>query len=144
MTNGFSVTLVNDDKVKKQLQELSRRAKRPEEAMKLVANAMRRDVLQHFDAERGENGSWKDLKPATWKWKQAHGYTRKLQNTGQLRRNNTLISGNDWAGVENTLSYARTQNYGSNKVPAREFFWLSKQAMQHIVGLVKNYILGGL
>lgn len=144
--SDIRVTLVGDDKVKRKLLEVAQRAKNPNYAMKLIANAMYRDVIGHFRDEKGESGTWKNLKPATWKWKEKHGYRQMLQNTGNLRRRNVPESGDDYAAVVNDIEYAKHQNYGdpAGNLPAREFLWLSKQALQGILKLMQGYLMQGL
>lgn len=142
--SNISVTLVGDTKLKERLQNMAERANNPAYAMKLIANAMRRDVMDHFDQERGPRGQWKDLKTSTWKWKTEHGYRNMLQNTGMLRRRCVPESGSDYAAVVNDLKYAGAQNYGDTNLPAREFLWISANALKGIMQLLQGYIVEGM
>jgi len=150
VANQITMTLVGADKIQKKLLELTERAKDPGKALKLVANAMRRDVLDHFDEERGSDGKWEKLSPATIAWKAAHGHSRPLQNTGNLRLSVMPESGQDFAkvvagGVK--APYAIYQNYGGDvpgRPPAREFMWLSAKAAKGIFMLMRGWIMGGL
>jgi phage virion morphogenesis protein len=118
------------------------RSANPEEAMRIVSTKMHRDVLRHFGAIEGPEGSqWKPLKESTWKYKLKNGYYNILQNTGNLRRRNVPHNTKTSAVVSNDLVYARTHQYGSGKVPARPFMWLSKDALNDILVYMSKYIL---
>ena len=144
--SDVSITLVGGDEVLKKFRALYDRAKNKEYAMKLVANAMQRDVKQHFEDEKSPTGKWKDLKPATWAWKTKHGKSWILRNSGDLWKGNLPEHDNETAKVVNRMEYAQPQNYGDSKrnLPAREFLWLSKAAMTNIIKLITAYIKGGM
>lgn len=140
MAEAFKIT-INDEKARTLFTGISKRAADATEANKIIALKMRQDVLNHFRDEKGSDGAWKDLKPATWKSKLEHGHTKKLQNTGTLRMRNMPEAGKDYALVFNDLSYASTHQLGSKNVPQRDFLWLSKSMLNNIVKLMANYII---
>ncbi len=144
MTVSFK--LVGDSAVKARLKEIAERAKNPGMAMALIANMMRKDVIDHFDKEKGESGSWEPLAESTRKWKAARGYSKMLQNTGFLRRSTVPESGRDFAKVVNAAPYARAQNDGveSRGLPARDFMYMSAAALKRATRLMANFIRQGL
>jgi len=139
-----TVTLAGDKEFINKIRAIYDRAKNPTRAMQAVSNLMRRDVLKHFKDESDESGRWPDLKPATWKWKQAKGYSNMLQNTGDLRRNCLPDHTRNQAIVRNDLAYAGKQNSGKGSTPAREFMWLSKGVMEEIRYKMMSFIKDGI
>ena len=134
---------VNDKRAKKLLSDIVGRAKNKGLALRIIASKMHKDVLKHFDDEKGEKGKWKPLAESTKAWKKKHGYSKMLQNTGQLRRHNLPYTRGNKAIVENSLDYAKKQNMGKGKIPARDFLWLSKIALKDIVKYMTNYLVRG-
>ena len=135
---------IDDKKAVKQIQGMLDRVKNKQNALKAISNMMRDDVLDHFKQEKDPSGKWKDLKPATWKWKRSKGKTKMLQNTGALRRGNIPKSNKKEAMVINAVNYAATHEQGSKKVPQRRFLWLSKTSLERILKYMKNYIARGM
>ena len=134
---------IDDKRAKKLINDILGRAKNKEVALKLIATQMHRNVLKHFDEEKGSGGKWKALAPSTKKWKAKHGYSKPLQNTGQLRRRNFPLTETNKAIVENRVGYASTHQFGTNKVPKRDFLWLSTLEIKSIVNYMKNYLVRG-
>lgn len=132
---------------------ISKRAANPIEANKIIANFMRKDVLDHFKQESDENGRWKDLKPETWIKKiygsnkslsgkgSGGGHTKMLQNSGTLRNRNIPFSSRTAAGIYNDVSYAVYHQEGTKNIPQRKFLWLSDSALTKILNYMAKYIV---
>ena len=142
----FKCELVGDEKFRAKISGLIKRVQNPTRAMEFISNAMRRDVLEHFDDESGPSGGWPDLKAATWAWKAKHGHTNMLQNTGNLRQRNMPDHTATIAKVVNDAAYAGAQNFGEpgHNLPSRKFMWLSKGAMKNIIDLMRDYLMEGM
>ena len=142
--SGQFVIKIDDKKALDMFTGISQRASNPIEANKIIADMMRKDVLNHFDRMAGgEDEQWVDLKPKTWEWKRKHGYRNILINTGELRKRNVAEAGKDFALVYNDMVYAKPMNNGdtSKNIPARPFMWLSKFSLDRIVRVMANYIV---
>lgn len=103
-----------------------------------IGQLLLRRTLDRFAREVDPDGTpWEDLAPFTLRRKKALGYgnKQKLERTGALKRSIKLIRGtaagsiftNTGAGVRigvndtSVVDYARIQNYGAGRVPARRF-----------------------
>lgn len=144
MGKEYRITMVGDIEARRMISGIAERARRPALAMKVIADLMRRDVLDHFDAESGPDGSWPSLSPGAEAWKAAHGYYKMLQNTGNLRRGNFPEAGSDYAAVTNNVAYAGRHNAGLGGMPQREFMWLSPAALLRIKDLLGKFLAGGM
>lgn len=138
------ITLQFDSDIQKQLTELQRRNTDLTPVMQRAATLMQGDVFRHFQNEEGESGHWKALKSATVKYKAKHGWSMMLQNTGRLRQSNYPSGGKDYAQILNDTIYAATHQFGRDKIPQREFLWVSDPAMEKISDMVGDYIMGAI
>lgn len=138
---------VDNVEVQKMLGKMSQRASNPALAMKAISVLMKNDVLDHFKKEKGPDGTWKDLKPATWAWKEKHGYTHILNNHGArgLQGHNLPDSNRTQAKVINDLIYAKTHQFGDkgSNIPKRPFLWIGDEAMRAIINLLRGWIKDG-
>ena len=134
---------IDDKKAVKRIQGMLDRVKNKQNALKAISNMMRDDVLDHFKQEKDPSGKWKDLKPATWKWKRSKGKTKMLQNTGALRRGNIPKNTSKEAMVVNAIEYAIKHEKGTGVVPQRRFLWLSKTSLNRIMNYMASYITRG-
>src|ERR1041385_123236 len=94
-----------------------------------------KDVMQHFEQQRGSTGPWKAWSKAYAEHMQkiGKGGNLILQNTGRLRqsftpRNYRVVSdGLLWfnpAKTESGFPYAFAHDEGGPKLPKRDFMWL--------------------
>jgi phage gpG-like protein len=100
-----------------------------------------KDVMDHFENERGEKGAWP-------KWSKAYtehmkkigrGGNKMLQFNGRLRQNFTpqkyqkKSDGILWfnnAKTRGGFPYAYGHNEGEGKLPKRDFMWASEKAVE--------------
>lgn len=85
-------------------------------------------VLRNFQEEGAPAGGWEPLAPSTIAYKQEHGYSRMLQNTGALRASFLPYSDKDVALVGSPLSYSAAHEEGTSRVPQRRLLPTAEQA----------------
>ena len=97
-----------------------------------------RDVIKHFQGERGPRGKWAALKSRQGKI---------LQDTGNLRNNfspsNIENNGKNEVIFFNPTPYADTHDSGdsSRNIPQREFMYLTKLAEKKMATFVSEALL---
>lgn len=108
------------------------------------AYIQRQTIKERFDKEQTPEGEkWKPLKPSTIKARNKRHKTSRmkiLQDTGELRRSIKYEADNEKVKVGSNLIYARTHQFGRDKIPARPFLGVTKQERQHIVKMLTQYI----
>lgn len=107
--------------------------KRWKRALKaLVATVGFKDVVKHFQDQRGEDGRWPKLNPSYARWKRRQGKTKMLVLSGQLRQgflpSNITDAGRMGVALFNPVEYSGKHDRGEG-VPKRQFMWLSRSAM---------------
>lgn len=119
-----------------------------------IGELLLRRTLQRFDREEDPDGKrWVPLAPATIAIKRRLGYGHKgmLKRTDTLRRSIRLIRGgrgtvytNTGAGVrigvQNTkvAEYARIQNQGEGRIPARRFLGIGRLDVKAVDSLLRR------
>jgi len=106
-----------------------------------------RDVMKHFEEERGPRGRWKAWSDtyAEHMERIGKGGNKILQDTGRLRQGFTparfrnVSEGILWY---NPVGYARRHDEGDGgRTPARSFMWLSTDAKQDLSSITLKYLL---
>jgi hypothetical protein len=115
-----------------------------------------RDVIKHFEAERGPSDKWK-------KWSKIYrehmqsigkGGNKILQDTGHLRQNVRLADTSSRirqgqllynpAKTKGGFPYAYAHDTGGPKLPQREFMWLSDKALNQMSVIMAEHTLKGI
>lgn len=103
---------------------------------KEIEYIFRQDIHQHFIDNRGPEEAWAPHAPETIRRHGPHPLLRltyamhtaatRLGASGNLAifRPREMISGVDG----NVVNYASYQHYGTNRIPARPFIWISDEA----------------
>jgi len=116
-----------------------------------------RDIVDHFDKERGPKGKWKKRSPITQmqyarlnkKHKKYNPSNKLLQLTGALRQSilpsNVKKISKDEILVFSNVEYSAMHDLGSRKrnLPQREFMWLSKPAISRIQKTIMRIVAEG-
>ena len=100
-----------------------------------------RDIIQHFQSEKGPKAKWKKSKRA----KREGG--RTLQDTGNLRQNFTPTniddSGKDKIIFFNPTPYASQHDLGDpgRNLPKREFMYLTDRAQEDMLNIILDRLV---
>lgn len=134
----------------KWISRLQRKTKEVKDGARQFANILSplvfKDVVDHFEEERGPKGRWKAWSKAYAEHMEriGKGGNKILQDTGRLRqgftpsRFRTVSEGILWY---NPVKYARRHDEGDGRAPARPFMWLGSEARESISQITLNYIL---
>lgn len=90
-------------------------------------------VLRNFQGEGSEAGGWEPLAPSTIAYKEEHGYSRILQNTGALRASFLPYSDDKVALVGSPLAYSATHEEGTARVPQRRLLPNAEEAQEMVM-----------
>jgi phage gpG-like protein len=109
----------------------------------ILATPVFRDVVKHFEEERGPEGGWPEWSSvyAEHMDKIGKGGNKILQDTGRLRQ--SYMISNYRASSEGVVfynpaktkggfPYAQAHDEGGGKLPQRKFMWLSDVAMESV------------
>ena len=100
---------------------------------KLAAVAIYKDVIGHFEKERGPDGKWKRFKWPDGKIRNTRptkrGGNKMLQDTGRLKGSIVPFVESGAAGARTNLEYAGFHNDGTSKIPKREFAYVDDATM---------------
>ncbi len=98
-----------------------------------------KDVIEHFQNEEGRAGAWKPSQRAI----REGGKT--LQDTGNLRQNfnvsNIRDKGKDAIVFFNPTPYASQHDLGTDKLPQREFMYLSDDAQEDMLKIILDLVV---
>lgn len=98
-----------------------------------------RDVIQHFEQERGPDSTWKKSKRA----ERDGGKT--LQDTGNLRNGflPSNVENKDKNSIVffNNVPYAAQHDLGENNMPQREFMYLTDDAQEDMLNIILDLIV---
>lgn len=92
-----------------------------------------KDIMNHFQQEKGSKQSWKPLK---------YRKGKPLQDSGYLRQ--SIISTNYQSIDDHSIrvfanaDYSGYHNEGTPRIPKREFMWLSDKAMDNMVKMIMD------
>jgi phage gpG-like protein len=116
-----------------------------------ISSVVFKDIMDHFKSEQGEDGPWTQWSSfyADHMAKVGTGGNRILQDTGHLRQN--ITPGNYRAQAEGILwfnpaktksgfPYAAAHNEGGEKLPKRNFMWLSDTGLENISQMTLNFL----
>lgn len=109
----------------------------------LLSAIVYRDINEHFEKEEGSGGKWEHWSfwYALQMEKKGKGGNKILQDTGRLRNSFKPMSmrktgeGFLWfnnAQTKKGFPYAYAHDEGGDKLPKRDFMWLSEDAQEKI------------
>lgn len=118
----------------------------------LMSALVFQDVLSHFEQEKGSDGKWQPWSSAyaDAMAKAGYGGNKKLQFSGRLRQNfkptsfRSVKDGVLWfndAQTKGGFPYAFAHDAGGDKLPKREFMWLSDAAMEKIADQTLQFLI---
>lgn len=120
----------------------------------IISSVVFRDVMDHFDKERGPSGGWQAWSKSYREHmsKIGKGGNRILQDTGRLRQSFTpdnfraqsdgILFYNN--AKVNGFPYGLAHDQGGKKLPQRKFMWLSDKGMNSVVEVVNNWLVEGV
>ena len=111
-----------------------------------------RDVMDHFDKEKGEDGKWQHWSDSYTQHMQRIGRSgnKILQFNGRLRQNfkpqnvKSSSQGFMWfndAKTKSGYAYAAGHDEGDGSLPQRSFMWLSDNSLEDISQFTLGYLL---
>ncbi len=120
-----------------------------------IAAIAYKNVIRHFENEKGPNGSWKDWSPGYTKLMKKIGMqdNKILQFNGKLKQSInpnepdyrtspgriTLFTN---AETSDGFPYAFAHNTGGPTLPKREFMWLDNKTQENLAKVTLGYLLG--
>lgn len=118
----------------------------------LISSVVYRDVIGHFQEERGSQGPWEKWSPSyqTYMENINRAGNQILQFSGKLRQNfkptnNRITSeGFLWfndAQTKTEFPYAALHDEGGPNHPKRDFMWLSDKAAEDISKITLQFLL---
>ena len=150
----------DERKVKAFYSKLAKNAEEIEQRKKVFWGALTalsfRDVIKHFERQKGPEGKWKKWSDlyATHMGRIGKGGNKILQDSGRMRQN--LFQANETtrikkgqllynpAQTKSGFGYAKAHNEGSKKLPKREFMWLTDKAVTNMSKLMAKHTTKGL
>jgi len=136
------VTIKGDKEVLQSLRKMGSRVSNTGALMARVSVLGFQDVMDHFRNKDGSEGPWKPLKSSTIKRRRKNSSV-PLQDTGRLRTSILPSATINEAKVSTNLSYAQFHNFGTQRIPKREFMWLSDTATQRVLGMFSRWVVRG-
>jgi phage gpG-like protein len=114
--------------------------------MKKAGLLLFKDVQKHFDREEGPDGKWKPLSPKTANAfvtkNKRRGYQHILVNTGQLKgsflHDATKFSARTYSQIADK-NYGIQHEQGTKFIPQRRFMWMSDEAKENIIEVLKMH-----
>lgn len=100
---------------------------------KQASAALYQFVLRNFQEEGGLVGGWEPLAPETIAYKNEHGYTKMLQNTGFMRASFLPYADDSMALVGSPLIYAAAHDQGLGRVPERRLLPNAEEAQEIVM-----------
>lgn len=144
------------EEVERFLKQVKDKAKFSATGMKqlggIISATVFQDIIDHFKAEEGPEGSWDDWSPSYSDFMEriGKGGNKILQNTGRLRNsfqpsNYRAQSGGvlffNPATTSEGFPYAAAHDTGGKKLPQRKFMWMSKNAMEQLGAQTLEWLL---
>jgi phage virion morphogenesis protein len=138
---------VRDGLLLSSLRRLAVEMSNPAPAMKLVGQLAQREVVRQYRLEKDpQDRPWKPLSAATLKSRRNRNKSsiKILIDTGRLVNSiNSQASGNE-ARVGTNVGYAPFHNFGTRKMPQREFMGLTPRALDMIVQRLSDFVTRAL
>lgn len=136
------------------LQRFSDRLETRSDLAEMIAEEMRTQTMDRFDAERSPKGDkWE---PSGRSWQEGltkrgkqrkKGYGKTLQDQGSLVNSINTSSNKEQAAVGSNLIYARIHNLGgvtgrnhATRIPQREYLGVSEENFDEIRRLIINWM----
>lgn len=146
--------IFKDKQVKDFLNQITQNVNKVEDKAKavwgLLGGIAYRDVIQHFENEKGPEGKWvkwSDIYRAHMN-KIGKGSNKILQDKGTLRQGVTIESNRAQIkkGVllVNRVPYAHRHDEGTDGMPMRKFFWISDKALEDMSDQVLQFLFKGV
>lgn len=139
------------DQAKRWLAKLEKKTREVKDGARkfaqLLSPVVYRDIIDHFEKERGPKGRWKAWSKvyAEHMDRIGKGGNKILQDTGRLRQAftpSTFRNVSEGILWYNPVSYARRHDEGDGRSPARPFMYLGTEAKADLSQLTLAYILG--
>lgn len=120
----------------------------------IISAIVFKDVIGHFEEEKGPGGSWKPWSKMYADHMRAIGKSgnKILQDSGRLRQ--SFLPANFKAQSDgilfynkakvNGFPYAAAHDQGGKKLPQRKFMWLSDKGMNSVVKVVESWLMEGI
>lgn len=131
---------IEDKELQEALRNLRSKISNLSPFYKKAAILMKADILRHFQSEEGPKGSWEKLTKTYEKRKLLKGKNHILQFSGRLRGSIDAKDMSDNASVGTNIQYGTTHQFGKGRIPARPFLWLSTDALEKIMNVMKEHI----
>jgi phage gpG-like protein len=156
MASEVTIAEFEDKEVKAFLKSMISKSGKVEKQDKqyvgLLSAIVFKDVITHFEQEKGSKGNWKKWSPTYQKHMQEIGRAgnKILQFSGRLRQNfkptdyKTSAKGITWfndAKTKSGFSYAAAHDSGGGKLPQRDFMWLSDKGLEQISLQTLQYLI---
>jgi phage gpG-like protein len=139
--------ILDDREFQKWVQKVLKRLENPTDVKKfvgMVGTFVFKDVMKHFDDEKGPTSKWDDWSESYKTYLRSIGRisNRKLQFSGRMknsftpekyRKNQHSLTWYNNAKTKGGYPYAWGHNYGDGQLPQREFMWLSNDALEKII-----------
>ena len=107
-----------------------------------IGDLMLASTDENFEKERNiYKIKWKPNTPGTLRYKAKHGFIMKvLQRRGLLRNSiQYQIVGNN-VSVGTNIPYGQYHQFGTRKLPKREFLGVSRDDQKEIISILKEYL----
>lgn len=113
-----------------------------------------KDIIQHFNDEKGPMGKWKSRSAETQaqyalrnKRDSRYNPSNKiLQLTGNMRKSilptNTKKISKNAIEIFNTAEYSHRHDSGTDGMPQREFMWFSNDAKERMAQIISSLAFG--
>lgn len=111
-------------------------------ALHEIGQLMVASTDENFQKEQNIYGvKWKANTPATLQYKASRGFIMKvLQRRGMLRSSIQYRIEGDKVSVGTNLPYGAFHQYGTNRLPKREFLGVSRQDQKEIIAILEDYL----
>lgn len=132
----------NANQSRNYLNELIKKIQNLTPALHEIGQLMVASTDENFQKEQNIYGvKWKANTPATLHYKASRGFIMKvLQRRGMLRSSIQYRIENDSVSVGTNLPYGAYHQYGTNRLPKREFLGVSRQDQKEIVAILEDYL----
>lgn len=132
----------NANQSRNYLNELIKKVQNLTPALHEIGQLMVASTDENFQNEQNIYGvKWKQNTPATLHYKASRGFIMKvLQRRGMLRSSIQYRIEGDKVSVGTNLPYGAFHQYGTNRLPKREFLGVSRQDQKEIIAILEDYL----
>jgi len=112
-------------------------------AMHGISIIMKNNILQHFRDEKGsDNRKWQPLSPRYAEWKRKKfGNKTILRRRGKLYKSFQSSHSSKYAKVSTKIPYAKYHQYGTKRIPKRDFMYIDKKGIEDILKYTKEVFI---